>query len=729
MFFSGLTVTQRVKSISQREGGIVPESLFVKVQYNDFKDVHIVKSALAPIQGMVVDYLTRFILSGDVKHSFDISIKGAQVVDRVMENSNEFDKLMLILSEIKGLDRNSIFHACKAVCYDSAYRKGYKYFQAPEDLEVDDELINNVRVLVERSLAFLELVKPVVCDGFTFDGGYTDLVVKGDGDYLTKDILIDFKTSKDEFSPHWSLQVLIYYLLGIHSIHPEFQTITKLCIFNPFTNCSYICDIDSISDEVKYMVSHYVIGYKMTSVNFSSWKNVNGTDEKVLRRFVTLNFKRTDFQVEHYNDGIFDITLDDYWTFLSTNLEEFKNSLRPLFPNTNYVKLVKNNGYFMFVSVSPKEKYSIMHGGRLHRMKYSLEYYYDNIERYAKAVTSHFSKYWDALRDISALIQSLEPTEKYLRTKYSEYLRLQRAFLGNRETDTLSYDEWYEEKGRELKLTGRCHGCIVDVDYSNHIYVNPYDGKVTAYNASSMYDKNVYRNTRSLIAAQRPEMLPSFDEKTASGNVPLLISNNKNTQKKSLVPVDDVISKDFVKVYEYDMYEISNKLKPLQYVYDLKLIQIWYDEILGENKMLLEEKYKLKSDRAQMQAKKYMGQSKIQLNGFVATITAYRSFVDMDVQFEDGYVMCNTTLSTWRAGRVIHPNVRKTYEEDRVKNAKKTTSKKDKYIGLKKLMKCGLYATVIDYKDCKNLTIQFEDGYVKSGVRSDHFTEGKVGRY
>ena len=54
---------------------------------------------------------------------------------------------------------------------------------------------------------------------------------------------------------------------------------------------------------------------------------------------------------------------------------------------------------------------------------------------------------------------------------------------------------------------------------------------------------------------------------------------------------------------------------------------------------------------------------------------------------------------------------------------------RDKYIGIKKQMKCGLQATVIDYKDCKNLTIQFEDGFIKTGVRSDHFMNGKVGRY
>lgn len=592
MIFNGLSVTRRVKTISQPEGGLIPRSSFVEKQYADNLDVYEVKTILSPIQGTAVDYLTRYMLTGDKMHAFDISIRGAKIVDQVYENNYESDKLMAILEGIKGLDRNSVFNACKAVCYDSAYRKGFEYFQSPDDLELDEKILANVKILVERSLRFLESVRPIVTDGFTFEGGYTGLVSKGDGDYLTQEMLIDFKVSKEAFSPQWSLQVLMYYLLGIHSIHPEFQRINKLCIYNPYINRSYICNIDSISDEIKYDVSHYGIGYEMNSILKSTWREVRGTDEKILRRFITFHFEKTDFKVENYNDGIFDISLDDYWTFLSTNLDEFKKSLRPVFNKTDYVKLIKHNGFFMFVSVSPKEKYSILHGGRLHLTKHPLEYYFDNLERYASAVIDHFSKYWDALRDLSTQIQSLEPTEQFLRSEYASYLRFQNNFGRKSKRDCLSFDEWYETQGKDYKLTGKCHGCIVDVDFSNHIYVNPYDGTVTAYNAASMYDKNVYKNTRSLIAAQRPEMLPSFDEKITRGKNSGLIVRNKNVKDNSLAPVDDVISKQFVKVYDYDMYEISNKLKPLQNIYDMKLIQIWYDEILGDNALPLESQYR-----------------------------------------------------------------------------------------------------------------------------------------
>lgn len=136
-------------------------------------------------------------------------------------------------------------------------------------------------------------------------------------------------------------------------------------------------------------------------------------------------------------------------------------------------------------------------------------------------------------------------------------------------------------------ISGRVHGCIVDIDYYNHIYLNPYDGTIVPYYAIDMYDKDVYKNTLSLISFNRPELLPSFKQLTSRQSTSLLLSDNDETHK--LVKSEDEISTDFVKVYNHDMYGISNRLKPLQKIRDAKLIQVWYDEIL-ENMPALPEK-------------------------------------------------------------------------------------------------------------------------------------------
>ena len=117
--------------------------------------------------------------------------------------------------------------------------------------------------MVKRSLAFWKEYGPIIKDGFTFEGGgYTDIVTSGDGDYLTKDTLWDFKVSKEEPKSKYTLQLLMYYIMGCHSKYSEFKKIEKLGIFNPRKNKVYIVNISSISPEIIEEVSQEVIGYK-----------------------------------------------------------------------------------------------------------------------------------------------------------------------------------------------------------------------------------------------------------------------------------------------------------------------------------------------------------------------------------------------------------------------------------------------------------------------------------
>lgn len=104
--------------------------------------------------------------------------------------------------------------------------------------------------MVERSLAFFTQYGPIVKDGFTLEGGYTDTITAGDGDFLTADTLWDFKVSKTKPTKDHTLQLLIYYLMGIQSVHPEFQSITKLGIYNPRQNKVFLLNIADISDDI-----------------------------------------------------------------------------------------------------------------------------------------------------------------------------------------------------------------------------------------------------------------------------------------------------------------------------------------------------------------------------------------------------------------------------------------------------------------------------------------------
>lgn len=97
-------------------------------------------------------------------------------------------------------------------------------------------------------------------DGFTFEGGYTDVVSSGDGDFTTSDTLWDFKVSKAKPKKEHTLQLLMYWRMGLHSIHSEFKDIQYLGIYNPQLNVVYRISVNKIPVNVIEEVEHDVIG-------------------------------------------------------------------------------------------------------------------------------------------------------------------------------------------------------------------------------------------------------------------------------------------------------------------------------------------------------------------------------------------------------------------------------------------------------------------------------------
>lgn len=739
----GMSVTNRISTVNQPKGGYVPKRLFVQKQYEDYKEIVPVSSkdkSLFSIQGITVDYLTRFMVSGDIMRAFSIALAGAKKLDDYSGCDDETEKALALLSGIKGLDKVSIRNACKLSGYDTAFRAGIKSYRNIDEIIVTDEMIDNIKILVERGVSYLEEIGPVIDSEMTFEGGYTDLVSSGDGDYLTKDSIIDFKVSTKPFSTHWSLQLLMYYLLGYHSVHSKtYKAIKKLCIFNPYENRSYTANVEDISDESKYIVSHEVLGYQMRCLShrwdkkrgayedYSGWEKVDGSDEYVIKDFLNKRVLNNSFDIKKYKDGIHNISVDDYWSCLRKIDKEYKDTIRPIFRFTDHVTMIKRNGYVMFLSVSEKGICSVLNGGRLRKATFSAVYYYENIERYSDAVVQRFSKYWDALRRISKQLQSLTPTKELLMYRYKEYLEFGYIF----DDPVKTFEEWYESTGKYTRLDGKIHGCIVDIDYYNHIYVNPFDGTIVPYSAISMYNKNVYKNVKSLMAKQRPEMLESL-EHLALKEPNSLISLDSKKPKMEIVSKGDEIDDRFVKVYSHDMYEVSNRLKPLQKIYDYKLVQVWYDEILNDNVKLLDIKYKSKS-KDYKSPEDYIGKKKKQHGEKVATIIEYRGQKDIDIKFDDGLIVKGVSVAKWRCGGLVHPDViipKKKRNKPQKKESNKSAidRKKEKYIGMVRKMNCGMNAKIIDYKNCKEVTVEFEDGFVRTGIRSDHFMEGKVKR-
>jgi hypothetical protein len=148
------------------------------------------------------------------------------------------------------------------VGYDVCYRREPSLFEPIDTVDSEDEAISNMRTVVKRGIYFFDKYGPTISGELTFDGGYTKKVTAGDGDLVTKETVWDFKVSKKDPTENHTLQILMYYLMGIHSEHAaKFERFENLGLFNPRLNRAYLLNIKKIPEEVIKKVSRDVIGY------------------------------------------------------------------------------------------------------------------------------------------------------------------------------------------------------------------------------------------------------------------------------------------------------------------------------------------------------------------------------------------------------------------------------------------------------------------------------------
>ena len=201
------------------------------------------------------------------------------------------------------------------------------------------------------------------------------------------------------------------------------------------------------------------------------------------------------------------------------------------------VILLKNMGTSMFLfragNSKGEKKLYLLEGGKTYNTDKSIEYYYENIPIYASIVKKAYAPYYEALCQISEEIK---------------------AFGGS----------------------GRIHGCIVDIDFLNHVYLNPIDGQVSFYYAEDMYSRVAMPLEQMLEGTGH---LEAYQKQQKKGSITVI---NSSTNKQPVVPEI---------MFGTEMYEPSKALLKLQYLIEDDIIRVWKDEVLRlGNKRLPESK-------------------------------------------------------------------------------------------------------------------------------------------
>lgn len=237
---------------------------------------------------------------------------------------------------------------------------------------------------------------------------------------------------------------------------------------------------------------------------------------------------------KYYPDGIRQITREQYIEFnrgYGIKMQSMKH------PGNLY--MLKHDGVYMFVLESGSSL-CLLEGGRLHKLNHGIGYYCENLPEYVRRVRSAFMPYKKALSMLS--------------------------------------DEVVAIGG-----SGSIHGCIVDIDWFNHIYLNPFDGKVTPYFAWNKTEKMMFENVELLLSSSPlPPRLSDGESmlarylSTPSREKRLPILSRASSKEWELTVVPQV-------VLDRSMYEPSRIMRSIQYLFDQNVLRIWNDTILAVN--------------------------------------------------------------------------------------------------------------------------------------------------
>lgn len=268
-----ISVTQRIAQIKQPRGGYLPVAKFEVTQFKDNRYMRDIDSRKwAARVGLVVDYISRWLYCGVSKEkAFEISLLGAQEAQKHYPNIPFMENAMVYLSKITQplTDYDSIVAALRLVGYDVFYRVPEifdKPFESKEADAIPEDVVRNIHVMLLRSGEFFQyLVKqqngvPLIPE-YTFEGGYTDTVGAGDGDFASVDTLWDMKCIKGEITPKYTLQILMYYIMGLHSVHDFYKGIKYLGFYNPLLNKMYKVSVSEIDANTRAIVEKDIIGY------------------------------------------------------------------------------------------------------------------------------------------------------------------------------------------------------------------------------------------------------------------------------------------------------------------------------------------------------------------------------------------------------------------------------------------------------------------------------------
>lgn len=223
---------------------------------------------------------------------------------------------------------------------------------------------------------------------------------------------------------------------------------------------------------------------------------------------------------DYYKDGIYEITSEQYRDFAKG-----KNINMTFNRKVSILYMLKKKGYYCFIYKTKTGSLCILNGGASKKLdKKDIQFYFDNMELMISTVKN--------------------PLDKY--TKYQQRI---------------------SDEIKKIGGSGRIHGCIIDIDYYNHVYVNPIGLEIVSYWASDIINKIVYPNIISLLKEKCPTLYFDYLKAIEMQDDNSVLLKGHRDEKVALEPQ---------KYLETDIYRISVEIKKMQKLYS-NILTSWYD--------------------------------------------------------------------------------------------------------------------------------------------------------
>ena len=242
-----------------------------------------------------------------------------------------------------------------------------------------------------------------------------------------------------------------------------------------------------------------------------------------------------------FEDGCYIISIMQYLQFMRYSNIAVSGTYyidNALSKETTKFYMIKICGYYGFFIVEPKKEVKICYGGKCIKISdskdYKIEYFYKHFITMVLKQLEGFGTYYKSLRLIQRIVQN-------------------------------------------MGLAGRIHGSIIDLNYYNHIMLNPYDNSLSFYYSETVGNVLIFGSFIELLNG-------SLINSVSQEHYDYIMTEYKKYDTNSIINYKSkTTSSDFVKVsLNEGMYAVSNRMNRIQKLFEHNVLSVWNNSILKE---------------------------------------------------------------------------------------------------------------------------------------------------